>query len=170
MTTVQGTAVKPIKLQGNDYVIVADRVHAVLEAEEIKLNYSIIDEKYFELDGRHFITVTIKIYTDTMESRTFMGTSEIKFHNAAPKSADEKSPIECAETSAIGRALGFAGFGLIDSIATDDEIARARNTVPATQQSAPQQQGQSWATKTELYHPQKQTQPPRDPTPFFRST
>lgn len=44
-------------------------------------------------------------------------------------SSDKKSngiegqcSVEVAETSAVGRALGFAGFGVIDGIASADEV------------------------------------------------
>jgi hypothetical protein len=37
------------------------------------------------------------------------------------------SPYEVAETSAIGRALGFAGYGIVDGIATADEMVKADN-------------------------------------------
>jgi hypothetical protein len=127
MSSVQGVSVKPIKQHGNDYVLVADRVHAAHEAEEYKLGFSMVDESQFELAGRYFVRVVIEI-----DGKHYIGTSEIKF-GASIKTADGMAPIECAETSAIGRALGFAGFGLIDSIATDDEIARARNVQQSQQ-------------------------------------
>lgn len=135
MTTVQGTAVKPVDIKGKLYVTVADRVNAAHEAEDVNLGYSIVEERAFELNGRYFFMVKIMV-----ADHEFMGTSEIKF-NAKAGTPDALSPIECAETSAIGRALGFAGFGLIDSIATDDEIARAKNeqerptTKPAPQRN-----------------------------------
>ena len=45
---------------------------------------------------------------------------------ANPNKAIEKmSPYEVAETSAVGRALGFAGYGLVDDIATADEMVKA---------------------------------------------
>ncbi len=41
------------------------------------------------------------------------------------KAIEKASPYEVAETSAIGRALGFAGFGIADGIASADEMVKA---------------------------------------------
>lgn len=41
------------------------------------------------------------------------------------KSIEKSNPYEVAETSAVGRALGFAGYGLIESVATADDMQRA---------------------------------------------
>lgn len=38
------------------------------------------------------------------------------------KSIEKTSPYEVAETSALGRALGFAGYGIVDGIASADEM------------------------------------------------
>lgn len=59
--------------------------------------------------------------TITTNKGTFTGISA-----ANPNKIIEKySPYEVAETSAIGRALGFAGFGSMDGITTADEIVKA---------------------------------------------
>ncbi len=41
------------------------------------------------------------------------------------KAIEKQSPYEVAETSAVGRALGFAGFGIAEGIASADEIVIA---------------------------------------------
>lgn len=38
---------------------------------------------------------------------------------------EKSSPLEVCETSAVGRALGLAGFGLIEGVATADEVIKA---------------------------------------------
>ena len=59
--------------------------------------------------------------TVTIGERVFTGISA-----ANPAKAIEKqSPYEVAETSAVGRALGFAGFGIVEGIASADEIIKA---------------------------------------------
>ena len=48
------------------------------------------------------------------------------------KAIEKASPYEVAETSAVGRALGFAGYGIVGGIASADEmIASAIKTQPA---------------------------------------
>jgi hypothetical protein len=79
----------------------------------------------FSIGERWFYRVALLVG----EGRQFIGTAEIKF-NAPPNSADGKSPIECAETSAVGRALGFAGFGVIEGIASADEMQRGESHTP----------------------------------------
>lgn len=39
---------------------------------------------------------------------------------------EKQSPIEVCETSAIGRCLGFAGYGIVEGIATADEVKKAQ--------------------------------------------
>jgi len=41
------------------------------------------------------------------------------------KSIEKANPFEVAETSAVGRALAFAGYGAIESIASADEMLKA---------------------------------------------
>lgn len=53
--------------------------------------------------------------------------------NARPGSADATDPWACAETSAIGRALGFANMGVVESIASADEVIFAEQTSEAPQ-------------------------------------
>ena len=58
---------------------------------------------------------------------------------------NKTSYIENCETSAVGRALGFAGFGIDTSIASADEVQNAManqtpNQTPKRQQAAPKPQ------------------------------
>ena len=46
------------------------------------------------------------------------------------KAIEKQSPYEVAETSAVGRALGFAGFGIVEGIASADEITKATSYDP----------------------------------------
>lgn len=64
----------------------------------------------------------------------FTGLSEAKL-DAPANTADGTNPIECAETSAVGRALAFAGYyGSDDGIAGAEEVQRAQTL---RQQAAP---------------------------------
>jgi len=134
--TTQGQQVKTVKIQGQDYVTVAERSRVAHEIGlELDIGYCIVDERWFEMAGRWFITVTIRV-----NDQPFQGTAEVKFN--ATKGADKDAPAECAETSAVGRALGFAGIGALDSIASADEVLRAQSpaTTPAQPAAATPQQ------------------------------
>lgn len=120
-----------VRLNGKEYVTVSERVEAALSAET---SYQMVSAETFSLMERWFYRVTLLV-----GERQYIGTAEIKF-NASASSADGKNPIECAETSAVGRALGFAGFGVVDGIASADEMARSEPRQPQrpAQATAPQ--------------------------------
>jgi len=100
-----------ISIHGKDYVPVADRVkelHADPDNKTISITTEVIN---------HPVNIIVKA-TVVIHKGTFTGISA-----ANPSKAIEKmSPYEVAETSAVGRALGFAGYGLVDSIASADEM------------------------------------------------
>lgn len=103
----------PVTIRGNKYVTVAERVKAF--HEDNKDEVVSITTRFLSINDRVVCKATVKI-----GERVFTGTSA-----ADPNKIIEKqSPYEVAETSAIGRALGFAGYGIVEGIATADEIAK----------------------------------------------
>jgi len=108
-----------IKIREKEDVTVAERVSLAQAAG----GFSMTAVEQFQMADRWFCKVTILCGTDG--SQQYIGTAEIKI-NAAKDTPDGSTPIECAETSALGRALGFAGFGSFESIATADEIVRSQ--------------------------------------------
>ena len=68
----------------------------------------------------------VAVYVDA-NGGVFTGTSKIGDPGTA-WGADLTNPLENAETSAVGRALGMAGFGLIpgSGVASADEVQRAK--------------------------------------------
>jgi hypothetical protein len=102
-----------IQIHGKQYVTVDERVKAAHEACK---SLSITTEV---LPIAHKIVVKATVIT---EKGTFTGISAA---NEA-KSIEKQSPYEVAETSAVGRALGFAGYGVVNGIATVEEIAKTR--------------------------------------------
>lgn len=101
----------PISIHGKQYVTVAERVQEA-------------GDDFISLDTEVLYQTPVVIKaTVTTKKGTFTGISA-----ANPSKAIEKmSPYEVAETSAIGRALGFAGYGIVDGIDTADEMVKASN-------------------------------------------
>lgn len=102
---------KTISIHGKEYTPVNERV---LEAHKNNDKLSIITECIM-----HAPKVVFKATVTTLKG-TYIG------HSAAnpDKAIEKQSPYEVAETSAIGRAMGFAGYGIIDSIASADEMRK----------------------------------------------
>lgn len=101
-----------IDIKGKPYVTVAGRVE---EAHKANKTLSITTE---------LVPADVVLFKATVvtEKGTFTGYSA-----ANPAKAIEKmTPHEVAETSAVGRALGFAGYGIAEGIATAEEIHKAQ--------------------------------------------
>ena len=104
----------PVLIHNTQYITVAERVQALHET--IKDKTISITTEFLPNSDLVVCKATVKI-----GDNVFNGTSA-----ANPSKAIEKqSPYEVAETSAVGRALGFAGFGIVEGIATADEMVKA---------------------------------------------
>lgn len=100
-----------VNIHGKEYMTVAKRVE-LAHGDNIE---SIETEVL-----QHSPVVVIKASV-IVKGKKFNGIS-----SANPAKAIEKSnPYEVAETSAVGRALGFAGYGIIAGIASADEMSKA---------------------------------------------
>lgn len=109
--------IKTRVLHGKDYVEVAERVNQVQHDKEAQ-GFSMVKQERYEWDGRYFLSITIEV-----KGKPYIGDAEVTF--TAPKNTPAGSnPVETAQTSALGRALAFAGYGTVESIASFDEIAR----------------------------------------------
>ena len=105
----------PINIHGKEYVTVAERIQMLHDSDltEISLNTEILhdDDKSIvmkatlEIDGNSYTGIAQEI----------KGSSNI----------NKTSAYENCETSAVGRCLGFAGYGSVESIASADEVANA---------------------------------------------
>jgi hypothetical protein len=122
-------AVKTISYKGKPYVEVAERVKQV---HSLNQEFQVLESEPLEIVGRVVWRVTISV-----NGKIYKGSAEAKLTNAVPRSADETNPFECAETSALGRALAFAGLGTVDGIASYDEIARGQSPEQLAQDQQP---------------------------------
>lgn len=104
-----------VKIHGKEYATVAERVTAAHAAG----GFSILATEVLALGadtGRWYVRVQIQY-----GGKRYIGMSELP-RNAKPGSPEATAPLEVAETSALGRALAFAGFGVDGSIASADEL------------------------------------------------
>lgn len=110
---------KTINIRGKKYVEVKERI--LYLANEIK-DYSIETEyEYFEERKMWVVKAILKL-----KGNLYTGLAQ-EVESSNPKQVNFASALENAETSAVGRACAMAGIGVIDSIASVDEITKARN-------------------------------------------
>lgn len=117
----------PVNIQGKQYVTVAERVAAMHEARN---GTTLEVHTWIAAENEDYVTMAATVRTP---AGTFTG------HARSDKSKgniEGQSPLEVAETSAIGRALGFAGFGVIEGIATADEVKASQPAKRSVQQPA----------------------------------
>lgn len=103
---------KTIRIHNRDYTPVNERVMGAHAGEE---SLTITTEVL-----AHQPNVIVKATVITKKG-TFTGMSAAN----PTKTIEKQSPYEVAETSAVGRALGFAGYGIVSSIASADEVVKA---------------------------------------------
>lgn len=117
---------KAIKIQGKSYVLVSDRI---LFFNETYPNGSIQTQM---VDAMGDSTIVIKaLVTPDVENpnRVFTGYSQAVIGQGM---VNKTAALENAETSAVGRALAMMGIGVIDSVASVDEMRKAVGTQSQT--------------------------------------
>ncbi len=110
---------KAIDIKGKKYVLVADRIIYFNEQyPEGYIQTELISEPESDI-------VIVKAFVHPGDARVFTGYSQaIKGDGFINKTA----ALENAETSAVGRALAMMGIGVIDSVASVDEINKAQGS------------------------------------------
>ena len=105
-------------IHGNEYKTVAERVRAFLEdnaeSEDIGVATEIVNDNEKVVTVKASVRIGGRVFTGHAQSRR------------DAQSVEGQAPLEVAETSAVGRALGFAGYGMIDSIASAEEVKVAQ--------------------------------------------
>lgn len=109
-----------IDIKGKAYVLVADRV---IYFNDTYPNGSIQTE--ILSSGERVEMRAIAIPDIDKPERKFIGHSQAVWGDGY---INKTSALENCETSAVGRALALMGIGVIDSIASVDEIKKAEST------------------------------------------
>lgn len=121
--------VKSIDVKGKSYVMVNERIKAFRYVFPL----GTISTEILEDDGER---VTVKAYV--YDGNTLLATGHA-FEVKAASYINKTSYIENCETSAVGRALGFLGFGCDDSLASAEEVKNAieaQDTIKAEEKKA----------------------------------
>lgn len=115
---------KAISIKGKQYVLISDRV---LVFNETYLNGSITTELISNPSDDLVVIKATVLPDHTTPQRIFTGYSQATWGDGM---VNKTAALENCETSAVGRALGFMGIGVIDSIASVDEINKAVSQPP----------------------------------------
>jgi len=114
-----------VTIHGKEYMTVARRV-------ELAHTEDALEGLETDVLSHNPVVVRAKVL---VKGKIFTGISAVNPDSS--KLIEKENPYEVAETSAVGRALGFAGYGVIESIASADEMVRATKSQT---QSRPQLQ------------------------------
>jgi len=110
---------KAIDIHGKKYILVKDRVVAFNVNNP---NGSIITKLVSEPTSKQ-VVVKAKVTPDLKNpARYFTGYSQAI---VGGQGVNATAALENAETSAVGRALAMMGIGIIDSVASADEVRKA---------------------------------------------
>jgi hypothetical protein len=102
-----------VTIHGKDYMTVARRI-------ELAHDDNMLESVETEVLSHDPVVIRAKVL---IKGKVYTGISSVNLDNA--RIIEKENPYEVAETSAVGRALGFAGYGILESIATADEMVRA---------------------------------------------
>ena len=119
-----------VQIHGKEYMTVAKRVEMAHEDSALECVET-------EVLSHNPVVIKARI---TVKGKTFTGISSVNLDSS--KLIEKQNPYEVAETSAVGRALGFAGFGLVESIASADEVVAAQDKSIGQQQDRLAEMGQ----------------------------
>lgn len=115
-----------INIKGKEYVMVKDRI---LDFHEKYKNGSITADLVSDLNSK-LIVIKAKVTPDIQNpERYFTGYSQAI---VGSKGVNETAALENAETSAVGRALAMMGIGILESVASADEMNKASYTPPTS--------------------------------------
>jgi hypothetical protein len=125
MSELKREKLPTVLIQGKEYTLVKDRV---LYFNQVCPNGCIRTEILSDLHEDRFLINAIVTPDADYPSRVFTGKSQAIVGDGY---INKTAALENAETSAVGRALAMMGIGVIESIASVDEINKAKNNVQA---------------------------------------
>lgn len=137
---------KAIDIKGKKYVLVSDRV---LYFNETYPNGSIVTQRIMTEDSWVEIFKATITPDCSKPERYFTGYSQAKRWDWF---INKTSALENAETSAIWRWLAMMWIGVIDSIASLDEINKAENTAKAQAKKAEKKVEEEWPFPVESWY------------------
>jgi hypothetical protein len=105
-----------INIHGKEYVMVNERVTEFLQ----KYPDWSITTKVIRADADECLMVT-----EIIDNGGNIRSTGHAYERADGSTINKTSHVENCETSAVGRALGFLGIGIINSIATAEEVSHA---------------------------------------------
>jgi hypothetical protein len=115
------TPIKTINIFNKSYVPVSERIRLV---HELGREFEMLESEPRHVGDKWIWRCVVKL-----DGKQYIGNAEIKLQ-ARPGSPDATDPWACGETSAVGRALAFAGILVEDSIASADEVVGAEQSQP----------------------------------------
>jgi hypothetical protein len=110
-----------IKFKGKDYIEVKERVKYFNEKYKNGCIKTEMLSNEIRIDFKAIVIPDVK-----EPERFFTGHSQASFDDKT-SFVNKTSALENAETSAVGRALAFMNIGIVDSIASIDEINKAKS-------------------------------------------
>ncbi len=105
-----------VLIKGKEYITVAERINMLHDDHErVDILTEILSNDETIVLVKATIKIDDRIYTG--HAHEIVGSNEV----------NQTSAIENAETSAVGRALAFAGIGVNSSVASADEMSKTEN-------------------------------------------
>lgn len=111
---------KAVDIKGKKYVLVSDRIIYFND----KYENGAIETFYTQEGDTFYFKATVTPDYDKPE-RKFSGHSQATIGDGM---VNKTAAMENAETSAVGRALAMMGIGVIDSVASVDEMNKAKGS------------------------------------------
>ena len=112
-----------VLISGNKYMTTAGRIMALHEKfpGQVQISSEILNDDEFKIEMMSTVVITSETGT-----RKFTGFAREYYEVKTQKDVNFASALENCETSAVGRAIGFAGVGLLleSGFASANEIER----------------------------------------------